>query len=83
MALIVHHKRSYECPLKGRADIVIQGREVRFDPTDQLLRPVVRYVLLAELLLTTVGTSNARRLCPLDTNLPQCPNSPGTEELPR
>jgi len=28
-------------------------------------------------------TSNARRLCPLDTNVLQYPNSPGTEELPR
>jgi hypothetical protein len=36
-----------------------------------------------ELLLTTVGPSDARRLCPLDTSLLQCPNSPGKEELPR
>src|SRR5882724_7413355 len=28
-------------------------------------------------------TSNARRLCPLDMNLLQCPNSPDTEELSR
>jgi hypothetical protein len=30
-----------------------------------------------------VGAGNARRLCHLDTDLLQCPNSPGTEELPR
>jgi len=43
----------------------------------------VYYRPRGELLLTTVGTSNARRLCPLDMNLLQCPNSPGTEELSR
>jgi hypothetical protein len=31
----------------------------------------------------TTGAGDARRLCALDTNLLQCPNSPGTEELPR
>jgi hypothetical protein len=38
---------------------------------------------LWELPLTTAGTGNARRLCPLDMNLLQGENSPGTEELPR
>jgi hypothetical protein len=52
-----------------------------FDPS----RPLrwVCYRPCGELRLTIVGTSNARRLCPLDTNLLQCPNWPGTEELPR
>jgi hypothetical protein len=40
-------------------------------------------IVPVELLLSAIGTSNARRLCPLDTNLLQCPNSPGTEEPPR
>ena len=40
-------------------------------------------IVPVELLLTTIGTSDARRLCPLDINLLQRPNSPGTEELPR
>jgi hypothetical protein len=40
-------------------------------------------VPVVELLLTTIGTSNARRHRPLDRNLLQRPNSPGTEELPR
>ena len=40
-------------------------------------------IVPVELLLTTIGTGNARRLCPLDMNLLQRPNSPGTEELPR
>jgi hypothetical protein len=47
------------------------------------LNPAYRCAHAGYLLLTTVGTGNARRLCPLDTNLLQCPNSPGTEELPR
>ena len=38
---------------------------------------------LSGLRLATVGTGNARRLCPLDTNLAQRSNSPGTEELLR
>jgi hypothetical protein len=38
---------------------------------------------MGELLLATVGTSNARRRCPLDANLLQCANSPRTEELLR
>jgi hypothetical protein len=33
--------------------------------------------------LLTTGAGDARRLWALDTNLLQCPNSPGTEELPR
>ena len=40
-------------------------------------------IVPVRLLLTTIGISSARRLCPLDMNLLQRPNSPGTEELPR
>jgi len=60
--------------------LVVQG-QLHFDPSRPLRR--VYYRPCGELLLTTVGTSNARRLCPLDMNLLQCPNSPGTEELSR
>jgi hypothetical protein len=35
------------------------------------------------LLLVAAGPGNARRLCPLDTNLLRQPNSPDTQELPR
>jgi hypothetical protein len=62
----------------GPRRLFVQG-QLHFDPSHPLRR--VYYRPCGELLLTTVGTSNARRLCPLDMNLLQCPNSPGTEEL--
>jgi hypothetical protein len=79
-------KISGNCPLKacrsshGPRRLFVQG-QLQFDPSHPLRQ--VYYRPRGETLLATVGTGNARRLCPLDMNLLQCPNSPGTEELSR